>query len=137
MPASRDESPRHDGAVPAPAERPAVLLADLEPALQALLQAWLGEIGLRAIPAEGAASGTPALLLIGLPYPREGGGERVHALTSAWPGVPALALSPTLLTGVAARGDVARRLGVQAVLPAPVAREALLAAVRALLEPVR
>jgi CheY-like chemotaxis protein len=137
MPASRDEPQRDDGTVPAPAARPVALLVDLEPALQALLQAWLAEIGLRTAPADAAPPGAPALLLIGLPYPRQGGSPHLHALTAAWPGIPAIALSPTLLAGVAARGEVARQLGVQAVLPTPVAREALLAAVRALLEPAR
>lgn len=118
----------------ADAARRSVLLADLEPALQALLQTWLGEIGLRGAPADAVAPVAPALLLIGLPYPRQGSTARLRELARAWPGVPVIALSPTLLAGVAARGDVARQLGVQAVLATPVARDALLGAVRAVLE---
>ncbi|MBX3607625.1 MAG: hypothetical protein KF788_20260 [Piscinibacter sp.] len=141
MPASRDESLPGDATAPADQRPPVVLLADLEPALQLLLQTWLGEIGARSAPADAPPPDAPALLLVGLPYPREypgeGGSPRLQALRAAWPGVPAIALSPTLLTSVAAQGEVAQRLGVQAVLPAPLARESLLGAVRALLGPPR
>lgn len=106
-----------------------VLLCDLEPAMAALLGEWLAADGLRADNDMALPEPPAALILIELPYPRQGGQQRLRELARAWPGVPLIVLSPTLLPGVAPQGDVARQLGAAAVLPAPVSRQALRAAV--------
>ncbi len=128
--------------VPDPPMAPAVVrLFDLEPALAALLVEWLAESGLpaRVEIADDAdtMSRPPDLLVVDIPFPRQGAPERLRALAAAWPGVPVLALSPTFFAGVAARGAVARQLGVAAVLASPLAREGWLAAVGRLLEAPR
>ena len=106
-----------------------VLLCDIEPATAALFAEWLGAEGLRA-DSDAARPEPPAvLILIELPFPRQGGQQRLRELAQAWPGVPAVVLSPTLLPGVSPQGEVARQLGAAAVLPVPVSREALRAAV--------
>ena len=129
----------------------AVLLVDVESSLAALLTEWLAEAGLGAcsLPSgPSAASGpsgppgpsgrtdpppAPQLLVVDIPYPRQGGSARLQALAARWPGVPVLALSPTFVGRVDARGDVARQLGVAGVLATPVRREAWLDAVQQLL----
>lgn len=111
-----------------------VLLADLEPAVAALLQEWLGSAGITATHAEvNTAASDAALLIVDLPYPRQGGAERLRALSRRWPGVPVLVISAAFFAGVPPRGELARALGVSAVLPAPVARESLLALTHQLL----
>lgn len=106
-----------------------VLLCDLEPAMSTLLAEWLAADGLSADNDMALPEPPAALILIELPYPRQGGQQRLRELARAWPGVPLVVLSPTLLPGVTPQGDVARQLGAAAVLPAPVSRQALRAAV--------
>src|SRR5262245_60728157 len=108
-----------------PAVSAAVLLIDIEPALAALIGEWLAGAGLAAV--DGTA-GEVALALVELAYPRRDG-ARLRALAARLPGTPIVVLSPTFLGGVCAHGALARELGVAAVLPAPVGRDALLAAV--------
>lgn len=119
-------------------EAPRVLLVDIEPALAGLLAEWLQQAGIGVRAARGAdANALPCraeLLVIDIAFPRRGPTPRLQALALAWPGTPILALSATFFAGVAARGEVARRLGAAAVLATPVAREDWLAAVQRLLE---
>jgi CheY-like chemotaxis protein len=111
-----------------------VLLLDIEPAMAALLCEWLAADGLAA-DSDGSLSDPPAaLVVLELPFPRQAGRERLAALQREWPGVPVIVLSPTLLPGVPPQGEVARALGAAAVLPSPVSREALRAAVSRLLD---
>jgi CheY-like chemotaxis protein len=113
---------------------PYVLLADIDASFEPLISQWLRDEGLQVL----ANTPTPPqqvdLLLVDLPFPRQGASPRLQALVRDHPGTPVLALSPTLLPGVPLRGDVARQLGVAAVLPMPVTRDGLLAAVRGVLE---
>lgn len=109
----------------------AVLLLELEPPMSALVAEWLRHEGLRVL--QGTAGvqqrGEVSLIVLELAFPRQGGGERLQRLHEAWPGVPVIVLSPTLLPGVQPQGEAARRLGAAALLPAPASRSALLAAV--------
>jgi DNA-binding response OmpR family regulator len=123
-------------AVPAATRaRPIALLVDLEPSLATLIAEWLDDIGVDAcIPARDASRDRAVdLVVVDVPYPRREGAQRVGALAAALPRAPILALSSTFFAGVAASGSVARDLGAAAVLPAPVGRDALVAAVRRLL----
>lgn len=114
--------------------RPRILVVDADPALFGLLGAWLGdEAELVAGTRGGVAPDGVALVVVDVPYPRQVTADGLRDLAARHPGAPLLALSPTLFAGVVSEGTVARRLGVAAVLPTPVAREALLAAVHRLL----
>jgi CheY-like chemotaxis protein len=115
---------------------PRVLLLDLEPALGGLVAEWLAALGIATVQAEAgsAESLRPAsLAIVDVAFPRQEGARRLQALTGALPGLPVLALSPTFFAGVAGSASVARRLGVAEVLPTPVRRDDLIAAVRRLL----
>ena len=118
----------------APATR-RVLLCDIEPAMAALLCEWLGAEGFAADIDAARPEPPAALILIELPFPRQHGAQRLRELALQWPGVPLIVLSPTLLPGVSPRGEVARALGAATVLPAPVSRAALRAAVARVLPP--
>lgn len=107
---------------------PRVLVLGTDAATFGLLAEWLAADGWQVdAQAQGAA---PALAVIDVPYARDGCAEQVRAIARAHPGTPLLALSPTLFGSVLCDGDCARKLGVAGVLPKPLAREALLAAVR-------
>jgi DNA-binding response OmpR family regulator len=124
--------------VAAPA-RGRALLVDVEPPLAALIAEWLAEIRVEACceAMHAARDRAVDLVVVDLPYPRREGARRLRAIATALPDAPILALSPTFFAGVAASGSVARDLGAAAVLPAPVGRAALVAAVHRLLPPAR
>ena len=79
-------------------------------------------------------SGPAALAIVDVPFTRHGGHEVVQRVAAQYPGVPILALSPTFFSNVKCGGNCARALGVDGVLPKPVARDALIDAVRNLLQ---
>lgn len=113
--------------------RPRILVVDADPALFGLFEAWLGA---EAELVAGTRHTPPAdveLVVVDVPYARQAAAEGLRDLAARHAGAPLLALSPTLFAGVASDGAVARRLGVAAVLPTPVARESFVAAVRRLL----
>lgn len=124
MNAPRERLPEPAGTAAAPR----VLLVDLEPSMAALIAEWLAADGLAADADASRPEPPAAVILIDVAFPRQGGRERLAALRRAWPGVPVLVLSPTLLPGVSPQGEVARALGAAAVLPSPVSRESLRAA---------
>lgn len=126
---------RVDDAGRADVPRP-VLLLGLEPALGALVAEWLAGHGIATVAANGDLPerlGPAALAIVDVAFPRQDGARRLQALAQSLPDTPVLALSPTFFAGVAASGSVARRLGVAEVLPTPVRRDDLLAAVRRLM----
>lgn len=123
---------------PAPAAAPRVALADFDPALAALIAEWLRDAGLvvhdaagvdSADTASGPGAGAEALL-VHLPQPRLAA-PRLAALAAGWPGTPVLVVSPAFFGSVPLQGEVARSLGVAGVLPTPLSRRALLAALAA------
>jgi CheY-like chemotaxis protein len=111
--------------------RPKILVVDADPALLGLLGEWLVDLG--EVSARRGDSETCDLLVVDVPYPRQGEGNPLRRLADTHPGTPVLALSPTFFAGIDTHGAVARALGVAGVLPKPVRREALVAAVRHLL----
>jgi DNA-binding NarL/FixJ family response regulator len=58
----------------------------------------------------------------------------IRRVTAQYPDIPILALSPTFFSNVKCGGNCARELGVAGVLPKPVARDALMDAIRDLLQ---
>lgn len=116
------------------ATRPRILVVDADPALFGLIEAWLGpEAELVAGSRHAAPPADVDLVVVDVPYARQAAADGLRELAARHAGAPLLALSPTLFAGVASEGAVARRLGVAAVLPTPVARESFVAAVRRLL----
>jgi DNA-binding response OmpR family regulator len=130
--------------VPAGARRSqgaVVKLVNIDVALQGLFEAWLHDEGLTVARAtEGGQPGAamaPAvdLVIVDVPFPRQGGVDLIRRIASHHPAAPILALSSTFFPGIECCGPVARELGVACVLPKPVTREALAAAVRRVLPP--
>ena len=110
------------------APEPAVLLVDIDPPLASLFGEWLAGSGLRAAPAP-ADEASIELAVVDLPYPRQGSRRRLEELTARFPGLPIVAVAPASHPSVAGCCAAARELGVDAVVAAPVRREAFLAAV--------
>jgi len=115
---------------------PRVLVVDADPALLGLLEEWLEERGLSVV-ADGtdeAAGNAFDLAVVDVPFPRHRILGQLKGVAERHPGVPILALSSSFFAGVAGTGLVASALGVAGVLPKPLSREALVAAVARVLD---
>lgn len=117
-----------------PAVKPLrVLVAQADCALFALLEEWLAAchcVLAGACQSEGPAADGYDVIVVDIPFPKQGGLDVLDDLTRQHPGTPIVALSGSFLPGACASGSLARGLGVASVLPKPVTREALLDAVR-------
>lgn len=106
------------------AEAARIRVVDADPALQGLLEEWLAEEGCRVVEDD------PDLVIVDLPLPRSAGAGVLKELAARHPGTAVIALSSNFFPGVEASGELARALGVAAVLPKPLTRQALLGALR-------
>jgi len=105
-----------------------VLLVDADPALRGLIEEWLADEDCTLVDER------PDVVLVDLPAPREHGAGCVKRISNAHPHAPVVALSSSFFDGIEANGAIARQLGVARVLPKPLTRDALLAALRHALE---
>lgn len=115
---------------------PRVLVVDADRALLGLIEEWLNAEGCVVV-AQGDADSHEAerfdLVIVDVPFPRDGGVDSVSRLSKRHPMTPILALSSTFFARIECCGPVARALGVACVLPKPVSRQALIDAVRRVL----
>lgn len=109
----------------------AVALVDVGPATKSLLSVWLGELRWTVADLDAPAR-RPRLIVVEVSFPRTDPRSGLPWLGRSFPGVPIILISPTIVAGTPSRGDVARHLGVAAVLAMPLSRDALLATVREL-----
>jgi CheY-like chemotaxis protein len=117
-----------------PASAPRVLVIDADRALMGLLDEWMRALGCTVVHgAGGEAEGRFQLVIVDVPYPRQGGVDLVARVAARHPQTPILALSSTFFARVECHGPVAQALGVDCVLPKPATRDALTNAVRNLL----
>jgi DNA-binding response OmpR family regulator len=118
----------------APPRQPRILLRGADAALAALLAEWLGDIAELQFDMQPLHDDRASvdLHIVDVPFPRRS--DAPHGpLPAHGRGVPVLMLSSTFLGAIDCHGSLAAALGVDGVLPKPVARDALLAAVRRLL----
>lgn len=109
-----------------------IRVANADGATLGLLREWLHAAGYRVASGRGGEAGVreqALVTIVDVPFSRHGAAELLEQVARDFPGEPLLALSATFFSNVACGGGCARRLGVAGVLPKPVARDALLAAV--------
>lgn len=106
-----------------------ILVVDADAALFGLLEEWLGACECVLAPAESRAGGVERsrydVVIVDVPFPRQGGAEVLRRVAREVPGTPIIALSSSFFAGIEQSGAVARSLGVDAVLPKPLKPEAL------------
>lgn len=133
------ESPSIAEPLPPPSPAlPRVLVIDADRALIALLDEWLCTLGCSVVHGTGGVNGDESggrfdVVIVDVPYARQGGVDLVARVAARHPKTPILALSSTFFARVECHGPVARALGVDCVLPKPATREALTHAVSNLL----
>ena len=141
MNASPDD-PNPCGPAPSPAARSdakgpfRVCVIDADDLWRALLEQWLQGMGCEVVPPPADTNDPPPavdLVIVDLPFPRQGGVDSVKRITSRHPATPIVALSSNFFSRIECCGPVARSLGVDCVLPKPATREAIAAAVRRVL----
>ena len=141
MNASSDD-PNPCGAARSPAARSddkgpfRVCVIDADDAWRVLLEQWLQGMGCDVVAPtadDNAAPSAVDLVIVDLPFPRQGGVDLVKRITSRHPATPIVALSSNFFSRIECCGPVARDLGVDCVLPKPATREAIAAAVRRVL----
>lgn len=113
-----------------------VLVVDADNALFGLIGEWLPAPGYAVTPGhagDSQASEAVDLVVVDIPFPRQGGLELLRQIASRHRETPILALSSAFFAGIDSNGAVARALGVAAALPKPLKRDALIAAVENLL----
>jgi DNA-binding response OmpR family regulator len=116
-----------------------ILVADADCALFGLLEEWFAASGWQLAgacqPDDTGLDGYD-LILVDIPFPRQAS-DMLSTLRREHPGTPIIALSANFFAGVESMGAVSRELGVAAVLPKPLMREALLAAAQRVLKNAR
>lgn len=120
------------------AAAPLIRVIDADRATLDLLHEWLTSAGFAIASGnetDSTARGTAVLAIVDVPFTRHGGHEVIQRVAAQYPDIPILALSPTFFSNVKCSGNCARSLGVAGVLPKPVARDALIDAIRGLLHP--
>jgi CheY-like chemotaxis protein len=118
---------------PSPTPAPRVLVVDADCALFGLLAEWLGAEGCEVVQAAGDDAGAAErfdLVIVDVPFPRQGGVDLTARIMKRHPMTPILAMSSTFFGRIECCGPVARALGVACVLPTPLSRQALVDAAR-------
>lgn len=120
-----------------PAGRPSIRIANSDSATLGLLREWLSGAGYRVFAErlEQTSSNEEAVLtIIDVPFCRHGATELLRRVSEQHPGEPILAMSATFFSSIRSDGACARRLGVAGVVPKPISRDKLLAAVDRLVQ---
>jgi DNA-binding response OmpR family regulator len=112
-----------------------IVIVETDDLIRDLLERWLGEAGYAVVT---AAAGAPVqdlpvrLVIVNISNPR-GAGMLIQSLEAAY-AAPILVISARFRPGLGASADAAKQLGVRKVLPKPLTRSELLAAVRELIQ---
>lgn len=115
---------------------PRVLVIEADASLRELLGEWLAECGCapQLVPSPGLAAGSRFdLVVVDVPFPRQGGCGLLRQVTREQPDTPVMVLSPTFFGSVACAGALAQAMRVSRVLPKPLTRDTLVGAVRQIL----
>jgi DNA-binding NarL/FixJ family response regulator len=112
---------------------PLIRIIGVDRAMFDLLTEWLTAEGYAVANGstdDHAKRAPAAVAIVDIPYARQGGRDAVQRVAAQYPGIRILALSATFFSNVRCGGNCANALGADGVLPKPVARDDLIAAIR-------
>jgi len=113
-----------------------VLVLGADPATRSLFGEWLDEEGFRIVdPSSPDAAAPLSLVVLELPFLREGELPPLAEAKLRYAGVPIVVVSPTVFASVGCCGPCAAALGVAGVLPKPMTRATLIEALHRLARP--
>jgi DNA-binding response OmpR family regulator len=114
-----------------------IVIYEADDLMRGLLQEWLTGAGYRvnAVTPSGAAPLEADLLIVNIGMPKHSGSRAADKIRAAYPGTPIIAISAQFRADLSTAGTTAQTLGVAQVIAKPLTRNALLAAVSAIIEP--
>jgi DNA-binding response OmpR family regulator len=118
---------------------PTVLIYETDDLMRGLLEEWLTGAGYHVsavvpwIPAPLVAAD---LVIVNIERPKHEGARAAGRIRAVHPGAPIIAISAQFRADLSTAGTTARALGVAQVMAKPLTRDALLAAVSAIIDPV-
>ena len=115
-----------------------IVIYEADDLMRGLLEEWLAGAGY------GVSAVTPcgpppdvaaALVIVSIAMPKHAGSRVADKFRAAHPGTPIIAISAQFRADLSTAGTTAQTLGVAQVIAKPLTRDALLAAVRAIIGP--
>jgi DNA-binding response OmpR family regulator len=115
-----------------------IVIYEADDLMRGLLREWLTGAGYRV--RAGAlcgplSHGEADLVIVNIGMPKLAGVRVADEIRAAHPGTPMIAISAQFRADLSTAGTTAQSLGVAQVIAKPLTRDALLAAVRAIIDP--
>jgi DNA-binding response OmpR family regulator len=115
-----------------------IVIYEADDLMRGLLQEWLTGAGYR-VNAVSTCEPPPHmatdLVIVNIGMPKHAGSRVADKIRAAYPGTPIIAISAQFRADLSTAGTTARTLGVAQVIAKPLSRNALLAAVSAIIAP--
>jgi DNA-binding response OmpR family regulator len=118
---------------------PTVLIYEPDDLMRELLEEWLTGAGYHVsamVPCIPAPRVAVDLVIVSIERPKRDGVGTASVIRAAHPGAPIIAISAQFRAELSSAGTTARSLGVAQVMAKPLTRDALLAAVSAIIDSV-
>ena len=114
-----------------------IVIYEVDDLMRGLLEEWLTAAGYR-VSAVAPCSPLPRveadLVIVNIGMPKHAGSRVAEEIRAAYPKAPIIALSAQFRADLSTCGATAQTLGVTQVIAKPLTREALLAAIRAIID---
>jgi CheY-like chemotaxis protein len=115
-----------------------IVIYEADDLMRGLLQEWLTAAGYRVSAVEPCGPPPQAaadLAIVSIGMPKHTGSRVADKIRAAHPGTPIIAISAQFRADLSTAGTTAQTLGVAQVIAKPLGRDALLAAVSAIIDP--
>jgi CheY-like chemotaxis protein len=115
-----------------------IVIYEADDLMRCLLQEWLTGAGYRVsavAPCDPPPHETADLVIVSIGMPKHTGSRVADKIRAAHPGTPIIAISAQFRADLSTAGTTAKTLGVAQVIAKPLTRDALLAAVSAIIDP--
>jgi DNA-binding response OmpR family regulator len=115
-----------------------IVIYEADDLMRGLLQEWLTGAGYRVnavSPCDPPPHVATDLVIVNIGMPKHAGARGADKIRAAYPGTPIIAISAQFRADLSTAGTTAQALGVAQVIAKPLTRDALLAAVSAMIDP--
>ena len=115
-----------------------IVIYEANDLMRGLLEEWLTGAGHRVsavTPCDPPPRVATDLVIVNIEMPKHAGARGADKIRAAYPGTPIIAISAQFRADLSTAGTTAKALGVAQVMAKPLTRDALLAAVSAIIDP--